>query len=245
MTKLQRIFAGAALVGFIAIGVEVLNIHAERTSTAISATSNASYDADDLVFLKRERPSTLADLSPLNGSTLWVSAAGQMEYYPYTANHIDFSKASGTLLGAQPLMIQQAFEEVAPKQLQARIPGGDKQVFLSFTMPKSSDPTQQYAVPVGYKKGSDYTFYTDDMFFYSDPHQLYSHWSKETWQAVDSHKVVLGMNERQAQLALGQVFRTTSQQYGDRVIVFANLGKPMSLTFEKNHVTSIRNDQTF
>ena len=77
-----------------------------------------------------------------------------------------------------------------------------------FTMPKSADPTKEYAVPVGYKRRQDYTFYTDEIFFYDDPHELYKHWGPEIWKAVDSHQVILGMNRTPGgSLSLGQVAR--------------------------------------
>jgi hypothetical protein len=253
MTSAQKIAAATLLVGLVAIAGEVLYIHHERTAAWTPATpagesaaeSASAIDPDDLVFLKKQRPSSLADVKQLTGATLWVSAGGQMEYYPYNSHHIDFSKPAGTLLGAEPLIIQDAFEQVAPKQTQYRIPAGDKQVFLAFTMPRSPAPAQQYAVPVGYKEAGDYTFSTDEIFFYDDPHQLYSHWGPRIWQAVDSHQVILGMNERQVQLSLGQVSRSVSQDYGDRVVIYSNLGKPMAVTFVKNHATSFRPDQGF
>ncbi len=139
------------------------------------------------------------------GKTVWVSAGGQMDYYPYAAHRANYAKTVGTLLGAEPLVIKDAFEQVAPKSATFRIPGGDKQVLLAFTMPKSADPAKEYAVPVGYRQGGEYTFYTDEIFFYDDPHELYNHWGPQVWQAVDAHQVILGMNERQVQLSLGQV----------------------------------------
>ncbi|HEV2618606.1 MAG TPA: hypothetical protein VGU23_01555 [Acidobacteriaceae bacterium] len=252
MTTVQKIAAAVVAVGLIAIAGEVLYIHHERTAAWAPATSegdsaaqSSATDPDDLVFLKKKRPSSLADAKQLVGATLWVSAGGQMEYYPYAAHHADFSKSAGTLLGAEPLIIIDAFEQVAPKQAQTRIPGGDRQVLLAFTLPKSSDSTRQYAVPVGYKQGGDYTFSTDEIFFYDDPHQLYSHWSPQIWQAVDSHQVILGMNERQVQLSLGQVSRSDSTSYGDRIVTYANLGKPIAVTFVKNRVTAFTPQQSF
>jgi hypothetical protein len=53
------------------------------------------------------------------------------------------------------------------------------------------------------------------------------------------------MNERQVELALGQVSKSTSTDYGNRMVVFANLGKPMAVTFVKNKVTSFRADQGY
>jgi hypothetical protein len=236
-----------ALVGVLVIASEVLWLHHERNSawTPAKPTLQGTTDPDDLVFLKRQRPSSLADVKQLTGTTLWVSAGGQMDYYPYAAHHADYSKTSGTLLGAEPIFIKDAFEQITPKSVTLRIPHGDKQVLLSFTMPKSADPTKEYAVPVGYKKGGDYTFITDDIFFYSDPHELYKHWSPQVWQAVDSHQVILGMNERQVQLSLGQIFKSGSEGYGDRVSIFYNLGKPIDVTFVKNHVAAFRPDQGY
>jgi hypothetical protein len=113
---------------------------------------------------------------------------------------------------------------------------------MVFTRP---DDSKEYAAPVGYRQGKDYTFYTDEILFYDDPHELYKHWGPEIWKAVDAHQVVLGMNERQVELSLGQVSKSTSQTYGNRMVVFANLGKPMAVTFVNNKVTAFRADQGF
>ena len=168
-----------------------------------------------------------------------------MDYYPATGKHADYEHPAGTLLGAEPLAIKDAFEQVAPKQATFRIPGGDKQVLLSFTLPKSADPAKVYAFPVGFQKGPDFTFFTDEILFYDDPHVLYKHWGPQIWQAVDSHQVILGMNERQVQLSLGQVSKSVSEEYGNRLVIFANMGHPMAVTFVKNKVTAFRPDQGF
>jgi hypothetical protein len=181
----------------------------------------------------------------LIGTTVWVSAGGQLDYYPCTAHRADYAHSAGTLLGAEPLAIKDAFEQVAPKSATFRIRGGDKQVLLAFTMPKSADPAKLFAVPVGFKEAGDYTFANDEIFFYDDPHQLFNHWGPKVWQAVDAHQVILGMNERQVELSLGQVSKSLSKEYGNRMVVFDNLGKPMAVTFVGNHVTAFRPDQGF
>jgi hypothetical protein len=236
---------GGALVGLLAITSEILWLHHER-SEALKPAPEVNYvtDPDDLVFLKRERPSDLGDIKQLDGTTVWVSAGGQMDYYPYSAHHADYSKTAGTLLGAEPIDIKDAFEQVKPKAALTRIPAGDKQVLLAFTMPKSADPAKEYAVPVGYKDGKDYTFSTDDIFFYADPHELYKHWGTQVWQAVDSHQVLKGMSERQVQLSLGQVFKSDSQDSSNGTSVFFNMGKPIAVTFVNHHVTAFRPDST-
>lgn len=246
MTTGKKAAIGWTAVLILAMAIRVGMIYHERNAPEPTAPAvTAPTDKDELVFLKKERPSSLADVKKLIGTTLWVAAAGQLDYYPYAAHHADYAKTVGTLLGAEPLAIKDAFEQVAPASATFRIKGGDKQVLLAFSMPKSSDPAKLYAVPVGYKDAGDYTFDTDDIFFYDDPHQLYSYWGPKVWQAIDSHQVILGMSEHQVQLSLGQVSKSLSQDYGNRLVIFDNLGKPQAVTFVKNQVTAFRPDQGF
>jgi hypothetical protein len=237
---------GATVVLILAVGVRVGLIYRERNAPAVvKAPEREKIADDDLVFLKQKRPSSMADMKDLFGTTVWISAGGQLEYYPLAGKTVQYAKSAGTLLGAQELKIKSAVEQVAPKTATFRIPGGDKQVSLIFTMPKAEDPAKEYAAPVGYRQDGQYTFYTDEIFFYDDPHELYKHWGPEIWKAVDEHRVINGMNERQVQLALGQVSKSVSKEYGNRMVVYANLGKPMAVTFVKNKVTAFRADQGY
>jgi hypothetical protein len=235
---------GATVVLVLAVGVRVGLIYRERNAPdkALKPAAREVIPEDDLVYLKQKHPSSLADVKELQGSTVWVSAGGQLEFYPYVGHTVQYGKSAGTLLGAEPLVVKDMVEQVAPKSASSRIPAGDKQVLMVFTRP---DDSKEYAAPVGYRQGKDYTFYTDEILFYDDPHELYKHWGPEIWKAVDAHQVVLGMNERQVELSLGQVSKSTSQTYGNRMVVFANLGKPMAVTFVNNKVTAFRADQGF
>ncbi len=234
---------GGTAVLFLAVGGELAYLHHERNApVAVKAPEREVIADDDLVFLKKKRPENLKEVKELVGSTVWVSAGGQLEFYPYVGHAAQYGKSAGTLLGAEPIVIKDAVEQVAPKNATFRIPGGDKQVLLVFTKPGDA---KEYAMPVGYRQGSDYTFYTDEIFFYDDPHELYKHWGPDIWKAVDTHQVILGMNERQVELSLGQVSQSTSKDYGNRMVVFANMGKPMAVTFVNNKVTAFRPDQGF
>ncbi len=234
---------GGTVVLVLAIGGEGLWLHHERNAPVVLKAPEREVIADDdLVFLKKKRPDSLKDVKELKGSTVWVSAGGQLEYYPFVGHAAQYGKSAGTLLGAEPIVVKDAVEQVAPKSATFRIPGGDKQVLLVFTKPNDA---KEYAVPVGYRQGGEYTFYTDEIFFYDDPHVLYKHWGADIWKAVDTHQVILGMNERQVELSLGQVSQSTSKNYGNRMVVFANLGKPMAVTFVKNKVTAFRADQGY
>ncbi len=238
---------GGTLAVLIVAGIRIGLIYRERNAPEkpVAAPVTQKIADDDLVFLKNKRQSSLADAKELNGTALWISAGGQMDYYPATGKHVDYSKTVGTLLGAEKLQVKDFTEQVAPKAATHRVRGGDRQVLMLFTLPASDHPDKVYGVPVGYYESGQYTFYLDEIFFYDDPHQLYKHWGPEIWKAVDSHQVILGMSERETQLALGQVSKSVSNDYGNRLVIYANLGKPMAVTFVNNKATAFRPDQGF
>ncbi len=236
---------GATIVAVLAVGVRVGLIYRERHATAapVAAPRQARLPDDAFVFLKKKRPSSMADLKELDGTTVWVSAGGQMDYYPVHGQRADYGKKAGTLLGAEPIAVDGAIEQVAPKAATFRIPGGDRQVLLTFKIPPSAqgpgEGETRFAVPVGYHEAGQYTFMTDEIFFYDDPHQLYKHWGTATWDAIDHHKATLGMSESQVQMALGQVSDSVSNEYGNRRVMFSNLGHPMDVIFVKDKATAI------
>ncbi len=248
----KKVAIGATLVAVMAVGIRFgLLVHQRHVDEAAPVANHADdwkkgTNQDALVFLKKKRPSNLKDVKQLAGTRIWVSAGGQMDYYPVVGRRAVYTRSAGTLLGAQAMDVKDAIEQGgAPKGATFRIPGGDKQVLLIFTLPQGSDPARQFAVPVGFKPGADYTFYTDELFFYDDPHELYKHWGPKVWDAVDRHEAILGMSEAEVQLALGQVSKSVSQEYGNRLVVYSNLGHPKAVTFVKDQATAVRDDQGY
>jgi hypothetical protein len=227
---------GGTVAVLLAGGGEFLWLHHERNEDVPVKKSTYKADPDDLVFLKRERPDSLKDEKDLKGKTIWVSAGGQMDYYPYDGHKVDFSKSEGVLLGAEKLEVKDAVEQVAPKKTAIRIPTGDKQILLVFM--KSGD-AKEYATPVGYVEGADTKILTDDIYFYDDPHKLYDYWGPQVWAAIDAHKAIPGMTERETQMALGQVSTPHGDTPGDRPVDFYNNGKPMTVTFRDGKSTTI------
>jgi len=231
--------AGGLAVMVLAVGGELLWIHHRNVEDETATVAKPEYksDPDDLVFLKQEHPMLLKDAKDLKGRTLWVSAGGQMDYYPVSGGHVDFAHSQGVLLSAEQIVAKDAVEQVAPAKTAIRIPAGDKQVLLVFT--KAAD-TKEFATPIGYKQGGDYTFETDQIFFYDDPHQLYSYWGPAVWKAIDAHQAIPGMSERQVQMALGQVSKPDGDKVGDRIVTFDDQGHPKRVTFVNNKATAIQ-----
>jgi hypothetical protein len=92
---------------------------------------------------------------------------------------------------------------------------------------------------VGNYDSTGYNFFTDEIFFYDDPHQLYKHWGTAMWEHVDKHEPVLGMSENQAMMALGQVITPHGDTTGDRSVTYDNNGKPVTIQFENNKAVKI------
>lgn len=233
-----KVALGLTGVMLLAFGIEAAYIHYDRAQSAKSAATATDYgptDPDELVFLRHKHPETLADLKDFIGQTVWVQAGGQMDYFPADAHRADYSKRSGVLPGAEEMKIVDALQQSRPKNIATRVPTGSTQALLAFTMPDSADPTKLYAAPVGYKDATGYTFFTDDIFFYDDPHKLYD-WKPAIWQAIAAHQPINGMNQRQVSLALGAVARQVSGSYTDGEFVYADSGHPVAVTFAAGKV---------
>jgi len=247
MTKGLKVALAVSGAFVLAIGAEMLWLHHRNTvdENAPAVQKNAYEETpltdDQAVFLRKMRPDSLKDERELIGKTIWVSAGGQMDYYKDTGKHVDYAKPVGVLLGAEPLVIRDVFEEKAPANSRAvfRIAPGQRQVLLAFTMPNSTDTKQLYAVPVGNFDEGIYNFFTDEIFFYDDPHVLYKHWGTAMWAHIDKHEPVLGMSENQAMMALGQVITPHGDKVGDRSVTFDNNGKPVTIDFQNDKATKI------
>ena len=235
MRKLVAIFT---IILVVAAGIRIgLIWHERHQADKPAPDTSPAYTQDQLVLPRSLNQTDVKDARGLNGKRIWVSAAGQLNAYPATEAHIDYTHPGPLLLGAEPLDVVNFIEGKAPASAYSRIPKGDEQVFMLFHLP--SDPAKLWGTPVGYKDGKFYTFYLDQCFFYDDPHVLYKHWGADVWKAIDEHRVVKGMSEKQVGLALGQVSKPGPGQMGDRTVLFDNDGKPVTVTFTNDKATSI------
>jgi hypothetical protein len=194
---------------------------------------------DDVVQPRKMYIDSLESAKALKGRPVWVQSGYSLDYYPYTGHHVDFAHRVGFLPGAQPLQIQDIITEKAPSDLATRIPLDDKQVFAVFKMP--NDP-KEYATAIGFIKGGDSTYFSDQIFYYDDPRQMYSHWGPQVWAAIDQHQPIAGMNELQAAMALGVVQQSDSQDIGNRTVDYDAGGKKWSVTFKNNKAIAIKQD---
>jgi hypothetical protein len=193
---------------------------------------------DDVVSVRKMYIDTLKSAKEgLNGHTVWMQAGYQLDYYPYRGHSPVFAKKMGPLPSIQELQIEDVVEVSTPANWVARIPRGEKNIFLIVRKP--GDPAE-YAVPVGVVEGADEKFYTDDLLYYDDPHKLYSHWPASVWQAIDQHQVIPGMSELQTMMSVGQVAQSGSQDYGNRTVTYTAGDRKVTVTFAGDKATQVQ-----
>jgi len=186
---------------------------------------------DYYVTAKKLYPYDLKSAKQLTRQPVWVKVGYFYPFYPYdiATHHADFSHEAGKLLPLQKFEIKDVVSGVAPKN------PSERQVLAVFR-----DNGKSYATPIGNDRNGDFKFYSDDMFFIEDPHHLYSHWPAEVWQSIDQHQVKAGMNELQADFAIGIGLLDSGSGSVDKTLNYPNGGKPITISFRDGKAAEIR-----
>ncbi|HKW77188.1 MAG TPA: hypothetical protein VJN64_16770 [Terriglobales bacterium] len=175
----------------------------------------------------------------LSEKTVWVKAGNQIPYYRYNqqSKQAELKREAGLLAPLEKLEIKNVTSQRVPRTLsEGQIAVVQYDILAVFTPAKEAGT---YAVSIGKSVGDDFTATANELFFFADPHKLYSHWPPEIWKAIDEHKAVPGMNELQVSLALGTAGSISPGDYGNRSIEYSNNGIPVKVTFEHNKAVSV------
>jgi uncharacterized protein YxeA len=194
---------------------------------------------DDVAVVRMEFPAHFEDVKDLAGKSVWMKNGYTMPYFAYTGGRVDFKKKVGVVPSLQKMDVKKAVETSVPKDVDDGISHGQKQALVVFTMP--GDDKQEYATPVGARDGAEEQYYDDLLFFYDDPHTIYTHWPKDVWSAVDAHQPKQGMNELQTRLAVGQKIQTDDPKTeGNRTVTYDADGKKWTVTFRNDKATEVK-----
>jgi len=186
--------------------------------------------ADYYVTPKRMRPYDLKSAKALTEQPVWVKEGYKYSYYPFSAaRHSDFSREAGTLLPIQKLQVKDVVMDISPGS------SDQKQIMAVFELDGND-----YSVPIGSVKGGNYQIYSDEMFFIEDPRQLYKHWPAETWQAIEQHEMKPGMNELQADFAIGMGVPQSSMDSASKTVKYPNGGKPLTVVYRNGRAAEIQ-----
>jgi len=187
-------------------------------------------NADYYVTPKKLYLYDLKSAQQLTQQPVWVKLGYAYTYYPYDMERhsVNFAHEAGQLPPLEKLQIKDVITASAPGS-----PG--RQIMAVFEKDGKAD-----AFSIGMESDGNYHFYSDDMLFIQDPHELYKHWSAETWAAIDQHQVMPGMNELQVSFAVGLGVAEGSGGSEDKTLDYANGGKPLSVTFRNGKAVQVQ-----
>jgi hypothetical protein len=227
--RLQLVMAVAILVSGARLGYILYLRHESRLEQAKKQAP--PLNPDYYVTAKKLYPYDLKSARQLTQQPVWVKVGYAYTYYPYeSARHrVDFAHEAGKLLPLEKLEIEDVISSATPDS------PGELQVMAVF-----EDHGKTYAFSIGSIKGVDYKFYSDDMLFIQDPHELYKHWPAEVWDAIDKHQVKPGMSELQTDFAVGFGIPEKSGEPGNRTVKYPNGGNPLSITYRADKAAEIK-----
>jgi hypothetical protein len=226
---IQVILAVALLAGALRLGLVYYQRHVPAPGPA--AQPQTALDPDYYVIPKKLHAYDLKTArAGMVGHPAWVREGYKFTCYRYDSSrhHTDFAHPAGLLLPLEQLDIRDVVETPPPAA------GEQPQIVAVFAR-----GGQDFAVPIGARRGEDYTLYADDMLFFEDPHQLYHHWAPEVWQAVDRHQALPGMNEIQVSFALGMGIPQPAGEQPGKTVVYPNGGNPVKIVFRGGKAAEI------
>jgi hypothetical protein len=204
-------------------------VYTRRSQMAEQTTKQAPpLNPDYYVIPKKLYPYDLKSARQLTEQPVWVKEGYRFTYYPYDMKfrHTDFSHEAGLLLPIEKLQIKDVVADVAP---------GNQHVVIA-TFAKDG---RTYALQIGTVQGGGFQIYSDEIFFIQDPRELYKHWPADVWEAIEQHEVKAGMNEFQADFAIGMGVPEPSSNADSKTVKYPNGGKPISITFRNGKAVEI------
>jgi hypothetical protein len=232
----KRIQIALALAVVVA-GVRAGYILYERHEDYLAAqkqeqAKKAGYsNADYYVVPKKLYPFDLKSAKQLTQQPVWAKEGYRYTYYPYDAGRkrTDFAHEAGLLLPIERLEIKDVETDMPAG------PGSRRQVMAVFQKEEKS-----YAVPIGFETEGQYKIYSDEMLYVEDPHELYKHWPADVWQAVTQHEVKPGMNELQADFAVGMGVPDSGGSSEEKTVRYPNGGKPLVVIYHDGKAAEIK-----
>jgi hypothetical protein len=230
--KLQLALLLAMVVAGLRAGYILYQRHEDKVAAEKPKQAvNVGYSNPDYyVNPKKLYPYDLKSAKQLTQQPVWVKEGYRYTYYRYDGadKQVDFVHEAGMLLPIEKLQVQ---DVVTAKPAGA---GQRLQVMAVF-----QNEGKTYAVPIGFEADGQYKIYSDEMFFVEDPRDLYKHWSADVWQAVEQHQVKLGMNEMQADFAIGMGVPDSGSSY-EKTVRYPHGGKPLVILYRDGKAAEIK-----
>jgi hypothetical protein len=229
--KIQIALALAIAIAAVRTGYVLYERYTSNKQVTQQQVVAPPLNPDYYVTPKKLHPYDLKSARELTKQPVWVKEGYRYFYYPYNrATHrTDFQHDAGMLLPIQRLEIKDVVTDVAPNS------GGQKQVMALF-----EQEGKTYAFQIGVVREGEYKIYSDEMLYVQDPRELYKHWPPDVWQSVEKHEVKPGMNELQADFAIGMGRPDQQADPAWKTVHYPNGGKPVAITYHNGKATEVK-----
>jgi hypothetical protein len=228
--RIQIALALAVVVAGVRAGYILYQRHEDYLAAQKQVQArNAGYaNAEYYVTPKKLYPFDLKSAKQLTLQPVWTKEGYRYTYYRYVpvVKSVDFAHDAGLLGPIERLEIKDVMVVAAP--------GGRKQVVATFEKDGHS-----FAVPIGFETEGQYKIYSDEMFYVEDPHDLYKFWPADVWQSIAQHEVKPGMDELQADFAIGMGVPDAGSSE-DKTVRYPNGGKPLVVTYREGKAAEIK-----
>lgn len=234
MSKPAKIIQIVLLVAIVVAAIRLATDLMERRQNvkdARVATSEPALPPEAYVVPKKLYPHDLKSAQELKQQPVWVIEGYRYAIFPYdkTSKRANFAHDAGTLEPLERLQITAVTTQPTPGA------PGQRQILAVFAR-----SAKEFAVPVGVEKEGDYHIYADEMFYYQDPRQLYDFWSPAIWDAISRHQLTAGMNEFQADFAVGMGIPDPGDTPERKVVHYPNGGHPLVVVYREGRAVDIR-----
>jgi hypothetical protein len=233
--KIQLALLVAMAIAAIRTGYIFYQRHEDRIAAQKQRQArNVGYSNPDYyVMPKKLYPYDLKTAKQLTRQPVWVKEGYRYTYYPYDPSdkNVDFNRKAGLLLPIEQLDIKDV--------VMATVPGSGQRRQMMAVFGKDG---KSFAVPMGFETDGQYTVYSDEMFYIEDPHGLYKYWPADIWQSIEKHEVKPGMNELQADFAIGMGVPDAGDTSYEKTVHYPNGGNPIVITYHDGKAAEIKPD---
>ena len=226
--KIQLFLLAAIVLAAVRAGYVLYQRHGENIQQQKKQAA-PPLNHDYYVTPKKLYPYDLKSAQQLTRQPVWARDGYRYTFYPYdpSRRRTDFDHEAGQLLPIQKLQIKAVVTDLSPGSSDQR------QIMAVF-----QEDRKDYAFPIGSVRAGNYQIYSDNMLYIQDPHELYKHWPADVWQAIEKHEVKPGMNELQADFAIGMGIQQQSDP-AVKAVNYPNGGNPLTITYRNGNAAEI------
>ena len=235
--RIQLALAVAIVVAAARTGYILYQRHEDAVAARkLKEAQSVGYSNPDYyVTPKKLYPYDLKTAKQLTQQPVWVKEGYRYTYYTYdpATKRVDFDHEAGLLLPIEKLTIKDV--------VMAKLAGAGQRPQMMAVFEKDG---KSFAVPIGFETEGEYKIYSDEMFFVEDPRDLYKHWPPDLWDAVARHEVKQGMNELQADFAVGMGVPDAGDTSYEKTVRYPNGGKPLVVVYHDGKAAEIKSGTT-